>query len=268
VGFGAQMALGLGLAAVNYQHWDGYRQAAREVRPLAENRRVWVDGEWGLRYYLETDGALPLTRAQRLAPRDLVVSSELGSSVKINGPVSLLKTFEIRPAIPLRIIGLETESGYSTISRGIWPFGVSTGVIDRVRVVELVERRPTLEYLPMNAPEATEQIVTGIHDLEGNRYRWMSRAGVIALKSPAAAAPLRVVFTIPNQAPGRKVTLLLDGREIASQVYSAPGAYTLESPAVRPASPTATVEIRVDRTFAAPPDKRELGIVLTAAGWR
>ena len=268
VGFAAQMALGLGLAAVNYLHWDGYRQLANEVRAQTAGHRVWVDGEWGLRYYFESDGALPLTKTQRLRPGDIVVASELGSSVSVNGPTTTIRTLDIRPAIPLRIIGLETHSGYSTISRGVWPFGLSGGTIDRVRVMKLVERRPTLEYLPMNAPEAKEQIVSGIFDLEGNLYRWMSGRGVVALKSPASAAPVRVAFRIPDNAPARKVTLLLDGREIASQTYAAPGEYELASPPVLPSGATATVEIAIDRTFTAPPDTRELGIVLTSVGFR
>ncbi|HYW41388.1 MAG TPA: hypothetical protein VE959_00945 [Bryobacteraceae bacterium] len=267
IGFAAQMALGLSLAAVNYQHWDGYRRLANDVRPLTAGHRVWVDGEWGLRFYFERDHGLPLTKTERLRPGDIVVSSELGSAVTVNGPTTVLKTLGIRPAIPLRIIGLETHSGYSTISRGVWPFGVSSGPIDRVRVMEVVERHPALEYLLMSAPEAREQIVSGIYDLEDNSFRWMSRSGVVALKSPAEAAPLRAVFRIPDNAPARKVTVLLDGREIASQTYAAPGAYELETPPARPAGPSATVEIDIDRTFHAPPDSRDLGIVLTGLGF-
>jgi len=267
VGFAIQLALGLGLAVVNYQHWDGYRQFAQSLRGPAAGHRVWVDGEWGLRYYLESDGALPLMKTQRLRPGDIVVSSELGASVNPTAPFAPLRTVEIRPAIPLRLIGLESHSGYSTVSRGFWPFGVSAGPIDRVRAVVVAERHPTLAYLPMNAPEAADQIVSGIFSLEDNRFRWMSRSAVVALKSPTAARPLRAAFTIPALARARRVTLLLDGREVASQTYPAPGAYTLESPPVRAAGAVAIAGIAVDQTFFAPPDSRELGIVLTAVGF-
>ena len=267
IGFAAQMIVGLGLAAVNYQHWDAYRELAAGLRGPTAGHRVWVDGEWGLRYYFESDHGLPLTRTQQLRPGDYVVESELGASVAIHAPVSVVQVKEIRPTVPLRIFGLETRSGYSTISRGVWPFGVSRGVVDRVRVLKVVERRPTLEYLAMNAPEAREQIVSGVYDLEDNRFRWMSGRGVIALKSPPAATPVRVSFTIPANAAARKVTLRLDGREIASQVYAGPGSYTLESPPVLPAAPTASLEVELDQTFTAPPDTRELGIVLTGAGF-
>jgi len=266
-GFAAQLALSLGLAAVNYQHWDGYRQFAESLRGSTAGHRVWVDGEWGLRYYLESDGALPLQKTQHLRPGDIVVSSELGASVNPTAPFVTLRTAEIRPALPLRLIGLESHSGYSTVSRGFWPFGISAGPIDRLRAVEVAERHPTLAYLAMNAPEAADQIVSGIYSLEDNRFRWMSRSAVVALKSPQAALPLRVTFTIPQQARARRVALLLDGREVASQTYPAAGTYTLESPPVRAAGAVAIAEIAIDQTFFAPPDSRELGIVLTGVGF-
>ena len=266
-GFALQLALSLALAVVNYQHWDGYRQFAHSLRLAAAGHRVWLDGEWGLRYYLESDGALPLKKTQRLRPGDIVVSSDLGASVNPAAPFSPLRTVEIRSAVPLRLIGLESHSGYSTVARGFWPFGVSAGLIDRVRAVEVAERHPTLAYLPMNAPQAADQIVSGIFSLEDNRFRWMSRSAVVALKSPPAALPLRATFTIPPQARARRVTLLLDGRQVASQTYQAPGTYTLESPPVRPAGAAAMVEIAIDQTFFAPPDSRELGIVLTGVGF-
>jgi hypothetical protein len=43
--------------------------------------------------------------------------------------------------------------------------------------------------------------------------------------------------------------------------------YTLESAPVQPSGATATVEIGVDRTFHAPNDSRELGVVLTSVGF-
>jgi hypothetical protein len=266
IGFALQMALSLGLAAANYQHWDGYRKFAANLRGPA-GHRVWVDGEWGLRYYLESDGALPLSKSGKLRAGDILVSSELGSSVHPVAPFAPLAAAEIGSAIPLRLIGLETRSGYSDASRGLWPFGVSAGPFDRVRAELVVERHPTLEYLPMNAPEAAQQIVSGIYSLEDNRYRWMSRNAVVVLRSPPAPLPLRAVFAIPGQARARRVTLLLDSREVVSKAYSGPGSYTLESEPVRPAGAEASVEIRIDQTFSAPGDARELGIVLTAVGF-
>jgi hypothetical protein len=80
--------------------------------------------------------------------------------------------------------------------------------------------------------------------------------------------PLKATFFISERAALRHVWLLLDGREVASQSYQSPGLHTLStSAAVRPAGATATVEIRIDKTFTAPPDTRELGVVLTGVGF-
>ena len=265
--FAAQMALSLALAAANYQHWDACRQFARGLRAAEEGHRIWIDAELGLRHYVQADGGLPLRRGQALRAGDIVVSSELEHSVEVPGPRTLIAQAEVRPANPLRLIGLDSHSGYSTVSRGFWPFGAGGGVIDRLRAVEIVERHPTLEFVPMNSPEAADQIVSGIYGLDDNRFRWMAGTGVLALKSPSGPKPLRVDLYIPDAAAARRVTLLLDGREVAAQGYGAPGQYTLESPPVRGTEGAATLTIQVDRTFRAPGDNRELGIVLTGAGF-
>jgi hypothetical protein len=264
IGYGVQLLLSLELAAVNYQHWDGYRQFAQKLRPMAAGHRVWIDDEWGLRHYLEQQGGLPLMKTTRLRPGDIVASSEMGRSVEITAPVTPLAKMEIRPPIPLRLIGLESGSGYSTVSRGFWPFGISSGVIDRVRAFQIGERHPTLEYVALDSPQAAGHIVSGIYPND----RWMSKSAVVVVKSPQSAMPLSVTFYISDQARARKVTLLLDDREVVSQGYAKPGAYTLTSAPVKPAGATAMVRIEVDRTFHAPGDDRDLGVVLIGLGFQ
>jgi Dolichyl-phosphate-mannose-protein mannosyltransferase len=266
-GFAAQMALSLALTVVNYQHWDACRRFAAQLRQPSAGHRVWVDGELGLRFYLEADHALPLRKTQKLRAGDILVSSELTQAVAPTAPVSTIARMVIQPAIPLRLIGLESQSGYSDASRGLWPFGVSVGVIDRLRADLVMERHPTREYLPMNAPEAAEQIVSGLYQLEAGAYRWMGASAVVILKTPETAMPLSASFTIPATARARRLTLLMDGDVAAVQDYPRPGTYTLETKPLRPVSSTANVEIQVDRTFSAPPDTRELGIVLSAVGF-
>ncbi|MBV8903758.1 MAG: glycosyltransferase family 39 protein, partial [Acidobacteriia bacterium] len=265
--FALQMALSLGLATVNYQHWDANRRFAAQLAARSANHRVWVDGELGLRFYLEADHALPLHRTQPLRDRDIVVSSELTESVRPAAPVFTIARMDIRPAIPLRLIGLESHSGYSDVSRGLWPFGISAGVIDRLRADLVLERHPTREFLPMNAAEAAGQIVSGIYQLEAGAYRWTAAHAIVVVKSPRQPAPVAANFTIPASAPARRITLLMDGHAVAFGVYRGPGAYTLRSQPVKPLGPTANIEIQVDRTFSAPPDTRQLGIVLHAVGF-
>jgi hypothetical protein len=257
--FALQLALGLALAAANYQHMDGYRQFAAAMRGPTSGHRVWVNGEWGLRTYFETQSALPLTRNQILKPGDVVITSQLTKAVDVTAPVTTLAHMEIRPSVPLRLIGMETHSGWST-SLGFWPFGISAGVVDRLRADLVGERRATEEYLSL--PSASEQIVSGIWP-DG----WMARNAVVLLKTPTARARLEAKFFIPDQAAARRVELLLDGRTVAATTFGAPGLHTLSTAALYPAGPAATVEIRIDKTFTAPPDTRELGMVLAGVGF-
>src|ERR1022692_841210 len=258
--FAMQLALGLALATVNYQHWDGYRTFAAALRGPSGGHRVWVDNDWGLRYYLEADHALPARKGQHVRPGDIVVSSELGHNVEFTAPLSLLASADIQATLPLRLIGLNAHSGYSTVEEGYLPFGVSTGPIDRVTARLVMERHATQEYLTISAPEAAEQVVSGIFPAD----RWMSQAGVVILKRPAVPRKLRAEFYLPPNAKARQVTLLLDGKEVASHTYPGPGSYTLTS--TEPLQGTA-VEIRVDRTFSAPGDQRALGMVLIGVGF-
>jgi hypothetical protein len=267
MGFAAQMALSLALATVNYQHWDGYRRFARQIRAATAGHRVYIDGEWGLRYYVEADGGLPLERGQVLRAGDIVVSSQLAYPIGFTAPAAPIAEQAIRASLPLQIIGLEARSGYSTATKGLRPFDISTAPIDIVRAAIVLDRHPTLSYLPMNAPEAHDQIISGLYDLESGAWRWMSGSAVVLLKGPARPAPIEAVFTIPDAAPARRIELLLDGRLVASATYSAPGAYTLKSPP-EPGGETATVTLTVDRTFSVPGDRRELGVVVSGIGFR
>jgi hypothetical protein len=270
-GVGLQMALSLGLSFMNYQHWNGYRQFASALRKESESHRVWINGEWGLRYYFESDGGLPLLRGQTVQPGDMVVSSELALPIEFTtggGALVPVAGREIRASLPLRIIGLGARSAYSSAGFGLRPFDVTTSPIDRVRAVLVVERKPALSYLPMNAPEAGEQIVNGVYALEDNRWRWMSGRAVLLLKRAKRPAALEVVLFIPPASPARRVSISMDGVSVAEKTYAAPGAYTLDSAPVTAALETVTVTIAVDKTFSAPGDQRQLGIILNAVGFK
>ena len=269
--FGVQLLVGLSLALVNYQHWDGYRQFARSLAREAATRRVWINGEWGLRYYFEAEGGLALLRGQAVQPGDIVVWSRLAYPVPFTtggGALAPVREQEIRASLPFRLIALGARSAYSTASFGLRPFDLARGPIDIVRADAVIERPPALEYLPMNVPEAEQQIVSGLHQLEENRFRWMGARATVLLKRPTQPAPLHVVFYIPEQAPARRVSVSIDGAPVAERTFAAPGAHTLVCPPVAISGLAAAITITVDRTFSVPGDHRELGIILSEVGFR
>jgi hypothetical protein len=270
-GFAVQMAISLSLAVVNYQHWDGYRRAARALAGEAARSRVWTNGEWGLRFYLESEGALPLQEGQPVQPGEIVVTSQLAYPISFTtggGRLSRMAEWEIRPPLPLRLIGLGARSAWSTASFGLRPFDLAAGPIDRVRAEAVAAQAPALEYLPMNAPEAESQIASGIYKLEDNRFRWTAGRAVVLLKSPAEAAPLAATFFIPEAAPARHIALALDGAPLVEKTCDAPGLYTLVSPPVLPAGPAASAALIVDRTFSPPGDQRVLGVIVSGIGFK
>jgi hypothetical protein len=259
------MTVSLALASVNYQHWDGYRRFANSLEKEMANKRVWVNYEW--RYYFEAQGALPVASGQTIHPGEMLITSDLGYPAPINiggGQLTPVAEQEIHATLPLRIIALNTKSGYSTASFGYRPFDLSFGPIDRVRAQVVIERTPTSSYLTMNSPDAPGQIVSGLYQLEQSAWRWMGEKAIVLLKPPVQPAPLHVSFVIPDQAPARRLTVSLDGTVIADENYQKPGSYTITT---KPVSGS-TLAISVDKAFSVPGDGRQLGVVVSELGFR
>ena len=116
----------------------------------------------------------------------------------------------------------------------------------------------------MNAPQAESQIVSGVYALENNHWRWVSASSSFLLKPPARPQKVVAEFFIPDQAPGRTVTLTLDGRPIAASTFPGPGKLQIESPPVE----GSLVTLTIDKDFQAPGDNRRLGLILSAIGFR
>jgi hypothetical protein len=266
-----EIVLSLGLAIVNYQHWDGYRQFARQFANDANSKRLWINGEWGLRYYLESEGGLPLLQGQTLHPGEMVVSSSLGYPIPLTvggGVLAPLAERIITSTIPLRLVALHGKSAYSTTMFGLRPFDISRGVIDQLRAEVVIERKPLLSDLRMNAPEAEQQIVSGVYQLENGEWRWMGKTAVILLKPPAMPTPLVVRFFIPDTAPARHVRVALNDQMVASQDCPTPGTFTAVSLPNKPTGESAKVTISVDKTLSSQSDRRELGIILTEVAFQ
>jgi len=262
IGFVLQLILSLGLAIANYQHWEGYRQFAKTLASDAAAHRVWVNGEWGLRYYMEAEGALPLAQDQLIQPGEIMVSSDLAHPVTVNAAVAPLRASDIVPGIPLRLISLSHRSAYSSAAGGLLPFEISMAPVDRVRADIVVDRKPVLTYLDPRDPQAAAHVLSGLFP-DG----WMSERASVLLKTPEKLNSVEVVFYIPPAAPARHMQLLVDGQLVAEETFQAPGPYKLAAP-FQMANGTATVTVTVDKTHSAAGDQRKLGMVVTGLGFR
>jgi hypothetical protein len=253
-----EAALSLGLAIVNYQHWNGYRDIAREV-PKA--RRVFVNGEWGIRHYLEERGAASLVNGQQFHAGDVVVSTAYAP--KIDAPSTLVFERELNSPIPLRIMDLAGDTAFSAVGGKLWPIGVSRAPMDRVRVETIIEVEPTLAYVKIQTPEAAAHIVSGIATSDG----WTHDRGLIALRRPAGSAVLRAIFYIPPTGVGREVRLDIDGVRVAAKRYDESGLFTLDSAALDGNAGRAVITLSTDKPLIVPSDNRPLGVVLSEIGF-
>lgn len=264
---GANLVLGLSLATVNYHHWQGYRELANAT---PQDKRVWVNGEMGFRFYQEARGALPLLRGQPVPPGDFVVTSRLADSVAFTtggGVAAPVNETVITSPIPLRLIGLGSRSGYSSAAKGLRPFDITNAPIDIVRIISVLPRKPVLSYLQMGSTEATSHIVSGVYELENNQWRWADARAVMLLKRPPEPAPVEVKIYLPDQAPGRQITVALDGQTVLSQTLPAAGSHTLRTPTFAAKGDDVQLTVTIDKTFQAPNDNRHLGMILAAAGF-
>ncbi|MEP7362985.1 MAG: glycosyltransferase family 39 protein [Acidobacteriota bacterium] len=269
VGLAAQLALSFALCVANYYHWAGYRDFVASLAPQMKDRRVWVNSELGLRFYAEAEGALPMELGQAVRPGDLIISSKLLHPVSFStggGMLAPLAERRIEPRLPLQLIGLEANSGYSSVDMGFLPFGITSAPVDIVRADGVVERKPVREYLPMNAPDAEQHIVSGVYSLESGAWRWTAGRAVLLLKSPSQAMPLRASIRVFDQSRVRRITLQVDGETVVDQAVGT-GQVELESKPLRPQGESATVVLTVDQTFQAGGDQRELGVILTGVGF-
>ena len=270
-GLATHLALGLALAKSEYDYANAYREIASEIGPAGRGRRVWSSAEWGLRYYLGSElGAEPLLAQQEVPAEALVVESRLAAAIPYRASGSRRPVFEREIAtglVPLRTIGPESRTGYSSSEFGVLPFGIGPGVLDTVTVVEVGRAEPTLSYLKMNDPRADEHLLGGFFPADGADWRWMGPAGAAALVVPPGAVAFEVEFHIPEEAPARRIEVDIDGGPVAAEEYRTTGGYTLHAPVELELGEVATIAIRASPAFTPAGDGRELAIVMIGFGF-
>jgi len=266
-GIVGQGLVSLALAFVNYQHWDGYRQYVAAHRGDIHTHRTWVAAEWGLRFYAESEGALPMTRTTGVQAGDLVLTSALSDPVARNRS-DLVPVAEavIVPELPLRLIGLESRSCFSAAA-GLREFDIVTNPVDIIRELKLVSHEPTVSWLPVNSPAAAYQIVSGAYGLENGEWRWIAALATFRLRKPPGGSRFAASIFVPPQAVPCHVTLSVNGTRIATAAYTMAGKYDLTGTVAGELPDSVTAVLATDHTFRPPGDARELGLVLTAIGF-
>lgn len=262
-----QCVLSAALAFTNYQHWEGYRSFAAAAAPETLEQRLWINGEWGLRHYFESNGGLSILRGQAVQPGEFVVSSALADSVAFTtggGRPALVRQQEIRTTLPLCLICLGGRSAYSSAAAGLRAFDIRSSPVDILTQQSVIAQRPERSYLKMGDLEAGTQIASGIYQLEGNQWRWMADRGTVLLAR--RAGPVIAKIYIPDQAPGRVVTLAVNGELVLEQTVPGPGSYELRSKPVPDGEGDLSVTLSIDKPFQAPGDQRRLGMVLSEIG--
>jgi len=259
-GFIAQLPLALALAIVNYQHWNGYREFAAKLASESAPRRVWISADWGLRWYLEDKGGLPLRKNRIIQAGETVVTSELANPTLPGVPLAPIAQAEITPRIPLRLMSLSGRSAYSVGANGFLPFEISSAPIDRLRAEIAIE--PKLTYVDPAAPGAASQIVSGLSP-DG----WMGAEARVLVKAPLHPQPFEITVYVPENAKARHIRVLLGGETAIDKDLPGPGLFTFTAPAAS-SSPRVFVTVAVDKTFSVPGDARTLGVVLRGIGFR
>lgn len=261
-----QFVLAFAAAWVNASHWNMIRDYVRSMRAGP----TYVSAEWGTRWYAQTRGSAPLLRHQALRPGDSILTSQLSGEVPYTvggGELRILSQRNLRPRIPLRIAGIEARSSYATVAFGLLPFDFNHGVVDRLTLYRLFAMPASASWLPMAAPEARWQIVSGVFGLEENAWRWAQRKAEFKLKTPPQPAPLVAEIFIPEASPARRFLLRINAGAPVEIIVPGPGPHLLSAAAPRAAGETQLM-IEADRDFQPSGDSRRLSFIVRAVGYK
>jgi hypothetical protein len=259
-GFALQLALSFALAIVNYQHGNGYREFAADLARRAEARRIWINADWGFRWYLEDHGGLPLPKNQTIQAGEIVVTSALANLAPPGAPLAPFAEAEISSPIPLRLMSLRGRSAYSYGANGALPFEVSNRPIDRVRADIAID--PKLTYLVPGTSDAASQIVSGL-SADG----WMGAEARVLLKASVQPSRLEVTLYVPENSPAKHFRATVTSETIIEKELPNPGMFTFSHPVTSTAK-SVIVTLTVDKTFSVPGDARRLGLVVKGIGFR
>jgi hypothetical protein len=136
----------------------------------------------------------------------------------------------------------------------------------------LASRSRELEYssrVELGQEAYAAQIVEGFYQME-DRFRWMSKRGVVRVRGPRALSDR---LEISGRCPGQqltsgplRMTVSVDGHPVGTHVIDRSDRDFTFRNALPPAllgRHTVDVAIEVERTISTPNDERRLGLVIT-----
>lgn len=263
------IALGLCLSWVNYEVGAAYRDIAAQWLP--KESRVWVNAEWGLREYAERGGARPMLRGTEIRAGDWLISSALADQVDYSMGSAEPKTMGqliVRPALPLRLMGLGARSAFETVGYGLRPFDITDAPVDVVTLTRFGERTVERSNFCVADAGVDDQILSGVYPRENPQWRWAEKKAAFLLSAPPGTFRLRADGAVPDAAPGRFVELWMDGKVVASTRLQRPGEFTIESEPLPTEGGSTRVEVSIDRDFSpGGGDQRRLGMIMKCVGF-
>lgn len=156
------LALTAALAWTDLAYARTQRDIAREIQAAAAGRRVWFAGQWGLKYYMERAGAVPLDAGrggwEEVRPGDLVLVPTANANIlKPARPARARVTArQVDWPVPLRLISaFGGEGGFYSSVTGFLPYSPSLEPLERFALVEL-EAPYNARLMPSRAPKTSK----------------------------------------------------------------------------------------------------------------
>lgn len=130
----------------------GYRQAVHDIfsKYRSEDHRIWVAGEWQLRYYALAAGGRTILRYDgRPVPGDLLLKPVLTAptwDTPYESPAFgfELETLEVRSRFPVRILNRAAQAGFYSDYWGLLPLWVSAAdtPLEAIRLIMVRQTVP------------------------------------------------------------------------------------------------------------------------------
>jgi len=137
-------------------------------------------------------------------------------------------------------------------------------------------KAPLVSSLKMSDPGAKEQLVKGVYALENGMWRWTAGNFTIVLKTPPGAAQKGATLTLNLSAAeavlkdlhSQSLSAAIGAKTLKREKYLDPGAHTFTAdvPAALLSGDTVAIDFSLDNSLPpGPTDRRELGVIITAA---